>query len=84
MRWSVIVFGVAAVACAAAHIAILASVIRRRAAVVDANVPRPRAGVEIVWALVPVIAVAWLLMATWQDVQKNDADRAARIVKTAP
>jgi heme/copper-type cytochrome/quinol oxidase subunit 2 len=78
MRWSVIVFMVAAVACGAAQVAILASVIRRRAAVADTNVPRPRIGVEIVWALIPAIAVAALLAATWPKVQDSHRGATSR------
>ena len=83
MRWSVIVFAVAAVACGAAHVAILASVLRRRSAVVDANVPRPKRGVEILWAVVPALAVAALLAATWPRVAANGAADSSRVEKVA-
>ena len=63
MRWSapIIVFAVAAAMCAVAQLAILASVIRRRSSVVDSHVPKPRAVAEIVWAIIPAIALAFLL-----------------------
>jgi heme/copper-type cytochrome/quinol oxidase subunit 2 len=83
MRWSVIVFAVAAAACAIAHVAILASVIRRRSAVADANVPKPRIAVEIVWALIPALALALLLTATWQRVREHGGSRPAEVMKVA-
>jgi heme/copper-type cytochrome/quinol oxidase subunit 2 len=83
MRWPVIVFVAAALSCAIAHIAIVASVIRRRTSVVDGNVPRPRAAVEIAWALVPVIALAFLLTATWERVRERGAPHPAEVLKVA-
>ena len=73
MRWTVpvIVFAVATAMCAVAHVAILASVIRRRSSVVDSHVPKPRAAMEIVWALIPALALAFLLTATWERVREN-------------
>jgi heme/copper-type cytochrome/quinol oxidase subunit 2 len=84
MRWSfpVIVFLVAAAACAIAHVAIVASVVRRRSAVVDAGVPRPNALVELLWALVPAVALAFLLTATWQRVREHET-RPAEVMKVA-
>jgi heme/copper-type cytochrome/quinol oxidase subunit 2 len=86
MRWSapVIVFAVAAAMCAVAQVAILASVIRRRSSVVDSHVPRPRAAAEIVWAIVPAIALAFLLTATWQRVREHGAPMPADVSKVAP
>jgi heme/copper-type cytochrome/quinol oxidase subunit 2 len=83
MRWSVLVFILGAIACGAAHVAILAAVMRRRSAVIDRNVPRPRSALEIIWALVPAIAVAALLAATWHKVRAHDTTEAARVVRMA-
>ena len=77
-----IVFAIAAAACAIAHVAILASVIRRRSAVADANVPKPRTLVEILWALIPAVALAFLLTATWGHVRENSG-RPPVIMKVA-
>jgi heme/copper-type cytochrome/quinol oxidase subunit 2 len=71
VRPAVIVFLLCATACVVGHFAILASVVRRRSAVVDSGVPRPRTGMEILWALVPAIALAILLTATWARVRQN-------------
>lgn len=68
---SVVVFVVCAIACLVAHVAILVSVISRRSETVDSGVPRPRLGIEIVWALVPAIALAVVLTATWNRISQN-------------
>lgn len=85
MRWTipVIVFAVAATLCAIAHVVILASVIRRRSSVADSHVPRPRAAVEIVWALIPAIALAFLLTATWHRIRENNAPVPPEMMKVA-
>jgi hypothetical protein len=69
----VVVFVVAVVACALAHAGILVSVVRRTSVVVDSNVPRPKALVEIAWALIPAIALALILTATWARVRQQQA-----------
>ena len=72
MNAAVIVFVVCVAACVAAHVAILRSVIRSRAIVAsDANVPRPNLLVEIAWALVPAIVLAFVLTATWARVRER-------------
>lgn len=73
MSAAVLVFVLCAVACGVAHVGILHSVIRSRGAAADANVPRPRLGVEIVWALVPALALAVVLTATWARVKERPA-----------
>jgi heme/copper-type cytochrome/quinol oxidase subunit 2 len=69
VRAVVIVFGVAALASAVAHVAILVSVVRRASTVADASVPRPKAMVEIAWALLPALILALVLTATWSRVR---------------
>jgi hypothetical protein len=71
MNAVVLVFVLAVVVSAAAHIAILVSVVRRASAVVDASVPRPRLAVEIVWALLPAIVLALVFTATWSKVRER-------------
>ena len=65
MNAYVIVFVICAVACVVAHVAILRSVVRSRATAPDPGVPRPKLLVEVAWALVPAIALAFVLTATW-------------------
>ena len=69
MSARVAVFVVAAAACAVAQIAILVSVVSRGTRAADPGVPRPRLGVEILWAVLPALALAFLLTATWPRVR---------------
>lgn len=77
------VFAICALACLLGHAAILHSVIRSRSARVNAGVPRPRLLVEIVWALVPAIALAFLLTATWDRVRDHATPKPAVMMKIA-
>jgi hypothetical protein len=78
----VIVFVACAAACVVAHVAILLSTVRSRSAVDGPNVPRPRPLVEALWALVPMIALALVLTATWARVREQRAP-APEIMKVA-
>ena len=69
MTAKVIVFAVCVAACVVAHVAILRSVIRSRGAAADPGVPRPKLVVEVAWALVPAVALAFVLTATWARLQ---------------
>ena len=71
MRAAVVVFALCAVACLAGHIAILRSVVRSRSATADSGVPRPKLAIEILWALVPAVALLILLASTWPVVERN-------------
>jgi heme/copper-type cytochrome/quinol oxidase subunit 2 len=77
MSAAVIVFVIAVVASLIAHVAILASVVRRASRVEDANVPRPRAMTEIIWALIPALVLALVLTATWSRVRERAPEPAA-------
>ncbi len=65
------VFAACALACAVGHLAIIASVSRRSPAPTEPGVPRPRRAVEILWALLPAVALALVLTATWDKVSKR-------------
>ena len=69
MSAAAIVFFVCAAACLVAHLFILRSVVRRPAPSGEATVPRPNLFVEIVWAVVPAIVLAFVLTATWSRIQ---------------
>ena len=73
MRASVIVFALCALACFVAHVAILRSVLRTTAETLpaDAAVPRPRIGIEVLWAVIPMLALALVLTATWARVRSH-------------
>ena len=75
MHPAVAVFVVCAVACAVAHVAIVISVVGRRAGTVDPAVPRPRLIVEVVWALLPALILAFVLTATWHKVRDQAGQR---------
>lgn len=83
MRMAVIAFAICALACAIAQIAILASLFRKRPVVADPGVPRPRMSVEVVWALVPAIVLAFLLTATWERVRDNATSKPHEVMKVA-
>lgn len=82
MSAAVIVFVVAVVASLVAHVAILASVVRRASRVEDANVPRPRVMTEIIWALIPALVLALVFTATWSRVRERASEPGA-IMKIA-
>ena len=86
MRATVLVFVLGVIACAVAHIAILASIIRRPrppASVAGEHVPRPRQLAEVMWAVVPIVALALVLTATWGRVKENATPRPDVMMKIA-
>ena len=83
MRPAVLVFAIAVVVSVIAHVAILTSVVRRAATVADAGVPRPGRFAEIAWALIPALALALVLTATWARVQERAAPPPDAIMKIA-
>jgi heme/copper-type cytochrome/quinol oxidase subunit 2 len=83
MSVAVIVFGICALACVVGHVAILVSIVRTRSASGDANMPRPRPIIEIVWALVPALVLAFVLTATWVQVRANATHKPVMMMKVA-
>ena len=84
MSASAIVFAGCAIACLIGHIAILRSVLRTAAAQpADAGVPRPRIGIEVVWAVLPMLALALVLTATWAKVRAADTPRPEVLLEVA-
>jgi heme/copper-type cytochrome/quinol oxidase subunit 2 len=79
----VLVFLVCVIACIVAHSAILLSVVRNRAAAIEPGVPRPRRIVEIVWALIPALALAFVLTATWGRVASTRVPKPDLMMKIA-
>jgi heme/copper-type cytochrome/quinol oxidase subunit 2 len=71
VRSEVFLFALCVAACVLGHVAILRSVLRSRSSAADTNVPRPRLAIEVVWALVPAIALAVLLTFTWATVRER-------------
>ena len=60
------IFWIAAVSCLIAQGAILRSVLAARTGRGAADAPRARQSVEIAWAVVPAVALALVLAATWR------------------
>jgi hypothetical protein len=80
----VLVFVLGAAACVVAHLAILVSVIRRpHPSAATEGVPRPRPVAEIIWAVVPIIALALVLTATWGRVRDRATPKPDVMMKIA-
>lgn len=84
MKAEVIVFVVCVAACVVAHVAILGSVIRSRSKASDPAVPRPKLLVEIAWAVLPAVALAFVFTATWATIQaRHDAPAPSLMMRVA-
>jgi heme/copper-type cytochrome/quinol oxidase subunit 2 len=67
------IFWIAVLGCIVAEIAILRSTYAARKVEKSALVPTASRGGEIVWAIVPVVALSVLLVATWQKIEAREA-----------
>lgn len=83
MSVAVIAFALCAAACLIGHVAILHSVVRKGATRADDSVPRPRFAVELLWAAIPMLALAIVLTATWVKVRERTTHHPAEIMKVA-
>jgi heme/copper-type cytochrome/quinol oxidase subunit 2 len=83
MSVAVIAFALCAAACLIGHVAILHSVVRKGTARADAGVPRPKFAVELLWAVIPMLALAIVLTATWVRVRDRATPQPAEIMKVA-
>jgi uncharacterized membrane protein len=85
MRATAIVFAVCAVACVVAHVAILRSVVRAASdrTPLEPGVPRPSLAVELVWAVLPMLALGLVLTATWTEVRRDSAPQPEAILEVA-
>jgi heme/copper-type cytochrome/quinol oxidase subunit 2 len=64
-----IIFWIAAAACAVAQLAILRAVVApRRSAESPTTIPQSPRGTEILWAVIPAIALAALFAVTWRAI----------------
>ena len=80
MAAALTVFGLCVAVCLLAHVAILRSVLRggARSLEVDAAARRRTRFVETVWAVLPAVALALVLIATWPRVRSRDSTPAAQ------
>jgi hypothetical protein len=84
VRVQVLVFAACAAACLVAHVAILVSTVRSRVRPdPESGVPRPNAVVEAFWALLPIVALAVVLTATWTRVRDHRDAAPAALMKIA-
>lgn len=83
MSVAVFVFVACVACCVVAQAAILTSVVRRPPGTADPGVPRPKMFVEIVWALVPAVVLAFLLTATWVRVRDHTTQKPGVMMKVA-
>ena len=67
-----IVFMACVAACVVAHIAIVISSLTAQPVAQGDAVPKPRPAIEFLWALVPIVALAFLLTATWNRITDNE------------
>lgn len=67
------IFWLAALACIVAQIAILRSTYAARKVEKSELVPAASRSGEIVWAVLPALALSVLLVATWQKIQSREA-----------
>jgi heme/copper-type cytochrome/quinol oxidase subunit 2 len=63
------IFWIAALACAVAEIAIVRSIIAQRRAQKSTLVASSSPLAELIWAIVPAIALSVLLIATWERIE---------------
>ena len=70
------IFWIAAVCCAIAQWFILRGALRAWPATGDRTVPPARRGLEVVWAVVPAVALALVLAATWRAIHRPAAGDA--------
>jgi heme/copper-type cytochrome/quinol oxidase subunit 2 len=83
VRVVVVVFALCATCCVVGHVAILHSIIGRRSATVEPGVPRPKVFAEIIWALIPALALALVLTATWGRVRDHETPKPGVMMKVA-
>ena len=73
-----ILFWTSVACCLVAQLLIVRSVLAARVLpAVRPDLPRARGSVEVMWAIVPAVALAVLLLFTWRAIQTHGAIRAA-------
>jgi len=70
------IFWIAAVACVIAELAILRSTFATRSSNKPTLVPSASPRSEAVWAILPALALAVVLTATWQKIEAREAHTA--------
>ena len=79
------IFWIAAVCCLVAQVAIVRSTMRSHApAATGQQVPRPRAGAELAWVLLPALLLAGVFALTWRAMHEAPIAPSAQVSVTAP
>ena len=72
-----LLFWIAVACCLVAQLLIVRSVIAARTLpAVRPDLPRANGGLEVMWAIVPAVALAALLFLTWRAIGTRDATRS--------
>jgi heme/copper-type cytochrome/quinol oxidase subunit 2 len=80
-----IVFWLSVACCLVAQVLIVRSVLAaRRLPAVRPELPRANPGVELMWAVVPGIALAVLMLFTWRAIRERDVRSATPANIAAP
>ena len=75
---SILLFWASVACCLVAQVLIVRSVAgARRLPTTDPALPRAHGGVELMWAVVPALALGALLLFTWRAIEARDAQHAA-------
>ncbi|MES3035938.1 MAG: hypothetical protein V4813_18185 [Gemmatimonadota bacterium] len=76
------IFWVAVVLCVIAHRYILRSAFAAGAAVTHTHtLPPVRRAAEVLWVVLPAVALVFLLVATWRAIQANQLPAAAPVTQ---
>ena len=81
------IFWIAVASCTVAQIAILHSISTlapRGAPAASARAPRVQRGLEIVWAILPAVALAGILALTWREMRADRSTAAAHSSHAVP
>lgn len=81
------IFWIAVASCTVAQVAILRSIFTlapRGAPAVGASAPRVQRGLEIVWAILPAVALAGILALTWREMRDDRTAAAAHSSHAVP
>ncbi|HEX6536063.1 MAG TPA: hypothetical protein VF041_15810 [Gemmatimonadaceae bacterium] len=82
-----LIFWLAVACCLVAQVAIVRAALKAPARGADGGteVPRPRRPIEIAWTVLPAIALALVLVATWRAIHRHAAgDRPPITLERAP
>lgn len=79
-----LLFWLSVACCLVAQVLIVRSVLAaRRLPAPHPELPRARGGVELLWAIMPAVALGALLLFTWRAIEGHEARQAAAATETA-